>query len=80
MNEMNKRVIMIDELLVNIPVLNNNFVKEQRMEDVKYLKETGGLKMIVDSGAPLSIVSENSYKSISIIRKQIRKKYNTKAV
>ena len=30
------------------PVLNNNFVEEEIMGDVKYAKETGGLKMIVN--------------------------------
>ena len=37
--------------------LDNNFVEEEYAVDVTYVNESEGLKMIVDSGAPMSIVS-----------------------
>ena len=43
--------------LSKCPVLNNNFVGEEYTVDVRYVNESDGLKMIVDSGAPMSIVS-----------------------
>lgn len=39
-------------------MLNNNFVEEEIMVDGMYVKETGGLQIIVDHGVPLSIVSD----------------------
>lgn len=57
--ENEKRLVKIEGIqdkLSKCPMLNNNFVEEEMMVDVKQLKETGGLKMIVDSGASLSIV------------------------
>ena len=38
--------------------LKLNFVEEEILVDVRFVSETGGLKILVDSGAPLSVVSE----------------------
>ena len=38
-------------------VVNSNFVKEKYAVDIRYVDESEGLRMIVDSGAPMSIVS-----------------------
>ena len=43
--------------------LNECYVEEELMVDVKYVRQTKSLKMIVDSGAPLSIVSERWLKN-----------------
>ena len=48
---------MITKNLVNV-----KFVEEEIVIDVKFVDETRGSKMIVDSGAPLSIVSERWFK------------------
>ena len=49
-------MVDIDERLKKIP-LENNFVEEEYAVDVRYLNESEGLKIIVDSGAPMLIVS-----------------------
>ena len=36
----------------------NNFGEEEIEIDMKYIKETAGMMMIVDSGVPMSIVSD----------------------
>ena len=38
--------------------LNNGCVEKGIMVDIRYVKKTKGMKMIVDSGAPLAIVSK----------------------
>ena len=43
---------------MKIPVLNLIFVEEEIFVDVKFLSNLGDLKMIVDRGTPLSIVSK----------------------
>ena len=48
-------------MLKKIPV-NMKFVEEEIVEDLKFKSETRGLILIVDSGAPLSIVSERGLK------------------
>ena len=38
--------------------VTSNYIEEEIEIDVKYIKETEEMKIIVDSGAPMSIVSE----------------------
>ena len=56
-DKVEKDVKEILEMLKKSP-LKLNFVEEEILVDVRFVSETGGLKMIVDSGAPLSVVSE----------------------
>ena len=53
----------IENILRKSPVLNNNFVEEEIIVHVKYVKETSGLNIIVDSSALLSIVSDKWLKN-----------------
>ena len=48
----------MDENLCKCAGLTNNFIEEEIAMDVRYVSETEGLKMIGNSGVPLSIVSE----------------------
>ena len=73
MEEIDKKAVKVDkvekdvkeilEMLKKSP-LNMKFVEEEIIVYVKFMSETRGLKMIVDSGALLSIVSENGEGSI----------------
>ena len=67
MKKIQKYVVKIDkiekdfdeilEILKKSPI-NILFVEEEIVVDMKFASETSGLKMLVDSGALLSIVSE----------------------
>ena len=56
-------------------VLDNNFVEEEYAVDVRYVNESEGLKMIVDSGAQMSIVSagwlEKYFKEMEVYARDI---------
>ena len=56
-DKVEKTVGEILEMLKKSPV-NMKFVEEEIVVDIKFMSETRGSKMIIDSRAPLSIVSE----------------------
>ena len=67
MEEIEKKVEKVDKVekkvdnileMITKNLVNVKFVEEEIVIDVKFVDETRGSKMIVDSGAPLSIVSE----------------------
>ena len=60
-DELTKTVNSMKDMITN-KLVNVKFVEEEIVIDVKFVDETRGLKMIVDSGAPLSIVSERWFK------------------
>ena len=59
-NEIEKKMVKIDPILEILKKNNVNlkFVEEEIVVDDKFISESKGLQMIVDSGAPLSIVSK----------------------
>ena len=54
---MRKEAVEIKSILDKKPDLEINFMEEEYEVDVRYVNELEGLRMIVDSGAPLSILS-----------------------
>ena len=44
-------------MLITSPVLNNNYGEGEIEINIRYVSNRTGLRMIVDSGAPFSIVS-----------------------
>ena len=60
LEETKKILARMEEKLNKCAVLDNNFVEEDITVDVSYVSEAEGLKMIVDSGAPLLIVIKST--------------------
>ena len=56
LKETKKLIVEMKEEMMKIS-LDNNFLEEEYDVDVRYVDETEGLKIIVDSGVPMSIVS-----------------------
>lgn len=58
--------------------LDNNFVEEEYTVDMRYVNELEGLKIIVDKGAPMSIVSvawlEKYLKEIEVDARDVEEK------
>ena len=57
LKESKKIVTRIEEKLSKFAALDNNYVEEEITVNIRYVSKTEGLKIIVDSGAPLLIVS-----------------------
>ena len=55
--EIRKLIVEIDKKMVKKSEMESNFVKEEYDVDVRYVNETEGLRMIVDSGVSMLIVS-----------------------
>ena len=56
LKETKKLMVEMNEQLKKI-ALDNNYIEEEYDVDVRYVDETEGLRMIIDSGAPMLIVS-----------------------
>ena len=55
--EIKKLIVEMEKRMVRYSEMESNFIEEEYDVDVRYVDETEGLKIIVDSGAPMSIVS-----------------------
>ena len=64
LKETKKILARMEEKLNKYAVLDNNFVEEEITVDESYVSEAEGLKMIVDSGALLLIVSNEGMKDL----------------
>ena len=64
LEETKKILARMEEKLNKCAVLDNNFVEEEITVDESYVSEAEGLKMIVDSGALLLIVSNEGMKDL----------------
>ena len=58
LKETKKMVSRMEEKLNKCAALENKVLEEDITMDVRYVNETEGLKMIIDSWAPLEIVSD----------------------
>ena len=58
LKETKKILVQLEEKLINFAALDNYFVEEEIAMNVRYVSDIKGLKMIVESRAPLSIVSD----------------------